>query len=373
MAGFSPYHCWTNTYAAGDGAFGSIVSYKSAFALLLTLELIDPSVPVGAVVFVVLLFFLKAPSPGTPVLAGLKAIDWAGSTLIVGGALMVLLGMDFGDVTHPWSSATVVSLIVAGAVAIFLFFVNEWKLAANPIIPLRLFSSLRTAAPYGVFACNSYVFIGLAYYLPLYSQSVLGANALTSGLYLLPLVVSTSLAAAFAGLFIQQTGKYLIVMYIAQVALTVGVGLFIELGFKKDLTKLFVFEVIAAIGVGMNIEAPIIAAQAATTVRDTAAVTSTMGFARSIATAISVVVGGVIFQNEMNAANSRLIDQLGPQLASQFNGSQASVNIGLIETLPGNQQVIVREAYFEALRTVWIMVRGKHFTLLGTLSLCSLQ
>ena len=251
--------------------------------------------PVGAVVFVVLLLFLKVQSPGTPVLAGLKQIDWIGSILIVGASSMVLLGMEFGGVTYPWSSATVISPIEAGAVAVAIFFVNEWKVAANPIIPLRLFSSLRMAAPYGDFAYNSYVFVGLAYYLPLYSQSVLGTNALSSGLYLLPLVVSTSLAAAFAGLFIQQTGRYLIIMYIAQVVLTVGIGLFIELVFRKDLTKLFIFEVIAGIGIGMNIEAPIIAAQAATTVRDTAAVTSTMGFVRSIATAISVVIGGVIF------------------------------------------------------------------------------
>ena len=318
--------------------------------------------PVGAVVFVVLLLFLKVPSPETPVLAGLKQIDWTGSILIVGAASMILLGMEFGGVTYPWSSATVISLIVASAVAVAIFFVNEWKVAANPIIPLRLFSSLRRAAPYSVFACNSYVFIGLAYYLPLYSQSVLGANALSSGLYLLPLIVSTSLAAAFAGLFIQQTGRYLTIMYIAQVALTVGIGLFITLVFEKDLTKLFIFEIIAGIGIGMNIEAPIIAAQAATTVRDTAAVTSTMGFVRSIATAISVVIGGVIFQNEMNVTNPQLIDQLGIELASQFNGSQASANIELIGTLTGNDQLVVRKAYFEALRTVWIMVRGKCFS-----------
>ena len=315
--------------------------------------------PVGAIVFVVLLLFLKVPTPGTPVSAGLKAIDWTGSILIVGGTLMVLLGMEFGDVTYPWSSVKVISLIVAGAVAVAIFFVNEWKVAANPIIPLKLLSSFRLAALYSVFACNSYVFIGLAYYLPLYSQSVLGADSLSSGLYLLPLIVSTSLAAAFAGLFIQQTGRYLIVMYIAQVALTLGIGLFVELGFKKSLIKLFIFEVVAGIGIGMNIEAPIIAAQAATTVRDTAAVTSTMGFVRSIATAISVVVGGVIFQNEMNAANLHLIDQLGPELASHFNGSQASANIEFIRTLPGNQQIVVRKAYFEGLRTIWIMVRGE--------------
>lgn len=317
--------------------------------------------PVGAVVFVVLLFFLKVPNPHTPVLAGLKAIDWTGSLFIVGGALMILLGLEFGDVTYPWSSTTVICLIIFGAVSVGVFILNEWKVARNPIIPLRLFSNKSTVAAYSVFACNSYVFIGLAYYLPLYSQSVLGADPLTSGLYLLPLIVSTSLAAAFAGVFMQQTGKYLPVMYAAQVALTLGVGLFIDLEFDKNLTKLFTFEILAGIGVGMNIEAPILAAQAAATARDTAAVTATMGFGRSIATAVSVVIGGVIFQNEMNKANPNLVDRLGRNLASQFNGDQASANVELIGTLPADQQVLVRQAYFEALRTVWIMVRGSSF------------
>ena len=314
--------------------------------------------PIGAAVFVILVFFMRVPTPNTPVLAGLRAIDWSGSLLIVSGALMALLGLDFGDITHPWSSATVICLIVFGAVTIGIFIVNEWKIAKNPVIPLHLFSTTSTAAAFCLFACNSYVFIGLAYYLPLYSQSVLGANALTSGLYLLPLIVSTSLAAAFAGVIIQQTGKYLPLMYVAQTLLTLGVGLFIDLGFEINLTKLFIFEILVGVGVGMNIEAPITAAQAATTVRDTAAVIATMSFVRSISTAISIVIGGVVFQNKMNVANAQLIGELGPQLAAQFNGSQASASIELLGALPTNQQMLVRQVYFGALRTVWIMVRG---------------
>jgi hypothetical protein len=314
------------------------------------------AVPIGAVVFVVLLLFLNLPSPNTPVRAGLKVIDWSGSLLIVSGILMILLGLDFGGVVKPWSSGTVICLIVFGAVVVCIFVVNEWRVATNPIIPLRLFSTTSTVAAYSVFFCDAYVFMGIAYYLPLYFQSVLGADALTSGLYLLPLIVSSSLSAAVAGVFIQKTGRYLPVMYVSQLILILGVGLFIDLQFEKNLAKLFAFEILAGIGVGMNIEAPIIAAQAAAPVRDTAAVTATMGFVRSISTAFSVVIGGVAFQNQMNEEHPTLLDQLGQQLASQFNGGQASANVGLIETLPGDQQVIVRQAYFRALRTTWIMV-----------------
>ncbi|GAB1211671.1 hypothetical protein ATERTT37_000795 [Aspergillus terreus] len=316
-------------------------------------------VPVGAVSFLVLLFFMRVPSPRTPIAAGLKVIDWTGSLLIVGGSLMVLLALDFGDVVYSWSSATVICLLVFGTAVMALFVLNEWKIAKNPIIPVWLFTSPTKIAPYVVFACNSYVFIGQAYYLPLYAQSVLAASALTSGLYLLPLIVSCSLAAAAAGIFMQQTGKYLPVMYIAQGFLVLGSGLLINLEFETSIAKLIIFQILIGIGVGMNIEAPILAAQAATSVRDTAAVTATMGFVRSLSTAISVVVGGVVFQNEMNAKNEGLATQLGSNstLAREFNGDLAAASVEEIGTLglDADQEALVRKTYFEALRMVWVM------------------
>jgi hypothetical protein len=120
-------------------------------------------VAVGAVSFLVLLFFMKVPNPRTPIAAGLKVIDWTGSVLIIGGSLLVLLALDFGDVVYSWSSAKVICLLVFGTAVMALFMVNEWKIAKNPTIPLWLFSSPSKAAPYIVFACNSYVFIGQAY------------------------------------------------------------------------------------------------------------------------------------------------------------------------------------------------------------------
>ncbi|KID62948.1 Efflux pump dotC [Metarhizium brunneum] len=313
------------------------------------------NLPIGGVVFGILLVFLNVSNPGTPIVAGLKKIDWIGGALIIGSVLMVLLALDFGDVVFPWSSATVICLLVFGVVVLALFIVNEYKFATEPIIPLHIFSNKSSSAAFGVYSCNFYVFIGLAYYLPLYSQSVLGANALDSGIYLLPLIVASSLSAAFAGIFIQKTGKYLRIMYTGQVLNLLGMGLFIFLPFEKDLAKLFIFQILVGLGVGMNIEPPLIAVQAVNAERDTAAVVATMSFVRSIANAVSIVVGGVIFQNEMTAANPRLVQELGANVAQNFNGDQASAKVNAIWDLPQAQQVIVRKTFFHSLRDVWIM------------------
>jgi hypothetical protein len=217
-----------------------------------------------------------------------------------------------------------------------------------------------------VFACDFYVFTGLAYYLPLYSQSVLAANALTSGVHLVPLIVACSLAAAATGAFIQRTGVYLPVMYVSQGMLALGTGLFIDLRYETSLARLFVFEIIAGIGVGMNIEPPVLAAQAATPVRDTAAVVATMSFLRSIANAVSIVVGGVIFQQQMDAAYPGLVAQIGEQNASRFRGSHAVAGVDSISGLTADHQYIVRLAYFGALKKMWIMVSLPFFLTLFT-------
>lgn len=107
----------------------------------------------------------------------------------------------------------------------------------------------------------------------------------------------------------------------------------------------------------MNIEPPLIVVQSINAPRDTAAVVSSMNFLRSIAIAISIVIGGVIFQNEMTAANPALTTQIGAESAQKFNGDQASSNVEVFNELPDQHQGVIRLAYFHSLRDVWIMVR----------------
>jgi hypothetical protein len=130
---------------------------------------------------------------------------------------MLLLGLEFGGVTRPWGSATVVCLIVFGVVVAGLFVLNEWKFARYPVMPLRIFSNGSNIACLGVCFCHGFVFIAGTYYLPLYFQAVLGATPLLSGVYLLPLALSLSVASIITGIFIKKTGKYLPPIWYVQI------------------------------------------------------------------------------------------------------------------------------------------------------------
>ncbi|ROW05830.1 hypothetical protein VMCG_05190 [Cytospora schulzeri] len=135
----------------------------------------------------------------------------------------------------------------------------------------------------------------------------------------------------------------------------IGVGLFMNLGYEADWGKLVIYQLIAGIGTGMNFEGPLLSLQAAIEVKDIATATTTFGFMRTISTAISVVVGGVMFQNEMRRRSAQLVAVLGPELAGQVSGGEAAANSEFINSLPSAQRLVVRKAMYQSLRAMWIM------------------
>jgi hypothetical protein len=286
---------------------------------------------------------------------GLKAVDWAGSLTIVGGTLMLLLGLEFGGVTYPWGSAKVICLIVFGIVVAGLFVLNEWKFARYPVMPLRIFKHPSNVAALGVCFCQSFVFIAGSYYMPLYFQAVLGATPLLSGVYLLPFALSLSFTSAASGIFIKKTGKYLPAIWFGVVVMTLGFGLLLDLDATANWPKIILFQIVAGIGVGPNFQSPLIALQTMVEPRDIATATATFGFVRSLSTSISVVIGSVVFQNEMQKRQPSLVAALGQETADLLSGGAAGASVGIVKSLPPAQQVIARQAFFESLRSMWIM------------------
>ena len=313
------------------------------------------AVPITGTVFILLFIFLHLDNPKTPVWDGLKAVDWVGSLTVVGGTLMLLLGLEFGGVTYPWGSTKVICLIVFGIVVAGLFIINEWKFARYPVMPLRLFKDRSNIAAFGVCFCHGSVFIAGNYYLPLYFQAVLGASPLLSGVYLLPFALCLSFASVGTGVFIKKTGKYLPPIWFGLVFMTIGSGLFIDLDPTAHWAKIIIFQIIVGIGVGPNFQSPLIALQSMVAPRDIATATATFGFIRNLSTSISVVIGSVVFQNEMHKHYPSLSAALGTSIANELSGGSTGASVGIVKQLPPASRTIARQAFFESLRTMWIM------------------
>ncbi|KAL8862798.1 MAG: hypothetical protein Q9178_000740 [Gyalolechia marmorata] len=311
-------------------------------------------VPFDGIAFVIILMYLDIETPKTPLLAGLKAIDWLGSITIVCGTIMFLLGLEYGGISHPWTSATVLCLLIFGLVVIFLFFLNEWKLAIYPVMPLRLFKYRSNIASLLVCFCHGTTFIAGAYFLPLYFQAVLGASPILSGVYTFPFVLSLSFVSAAVGVFIKKTGQYLPPIWFGMIFMTLGFGLYIDLPDSPSWSRIIIYQIIAGIGVGPNFQAPLIALQTLVKAKDIATATATFGFTRNIATSISVVIGGVIFQNGMARRQDMLAAGLPPETAAVLGGGSAGSATELVKGLPPQQKRVADRVYTESLRMMWV-------------------
>ena len=87
---------------------------------------------------------------------------------------------------------------------------------------------------------------------------------------------------------------------------------------------------------------------------DIATATATFGFTRNLATSISVVVGGVIFQNQMK--KKMLTFPLLADLASEYSRDAAGL-VEIIKAMPaGDMKDQLRESYTDALKYIWIVM-----------------
>jgi hypothetical protein len=312
-------------------------------------------VPISGAAFCIIALILKLETPKTPMLAGMKAVDWIGSLTLMGGTLMVLLGLEFGGTVYPWDSVTVICLIVFGAVTLVIFGIVERYFARYPIIPLHLYTNLSNFA---VFVANLFHGIVLTcntYFLPLYCQSILGAEPLLSGVLLLPFAVSMSVATIGAGLCLKKTGRFVDCIRVGFALTVLGVGLFYDLPRSKTWSKIIIYQIISGFGIGLNFQPPLIALQSNVPAQDNAAATASFGLVRNLASAIGVVVGSVAFSNKMNTQQDKLVDALGPSTAKLFSGSYAQANVLLVRTLDESQQEVVLDAFWLATRNIWIV------------------
>ena len=198
------------------------------------------------------------------------------------------------------------------------------------------------------------VFISGAYFLPLYFQAVLGASPILSGVWLFPFVLSLSFTSIIGGIFIKKTGQYLPPIWFGMILMAVGFGLYVDMPVGRTWGKIFVFQIIAGFGVGPNFQAPLIALQTKVQPGDIATATALFGFVRNLATSISVVIGGVIFQNRMMAHQAMLRADLPPNVAMELRGGNAGSSTGLVKALPPAQRHVVVVAYTESLRILWV-------------------
>src|SRR5580765_2579935 len=150
------------------------------------------NVPIGIVAFVLSLRVLHESSDPEH-----GSIDPLGLVLLTGGLFSLVFALIEGN-TRGWSSALIVSLLVASVVLLAGFIVQQ-LLRRVPMIDPRLFRKPAfTGVQAAAFAISASLF-AMFLYLTLYMQEVLGYSPLQAGIRFLPMSLLAFVAAPIGG------------------------------------------------------------------------------------------------------------------------------------------------------------------------------
>ncbi|KAI1810237.1 major facilitator superfamily domain-containing protein [Poronia punctata] len=342
---------WAIAGSAGPlvgGAFTQYVTWRWCFWV---------NLPICGLTFGLGLVLLDVNHPRTNFIEGIKAVDWLGIFFILAVTVLTLVGLNLGGSQFPWNSATVIALIVVGGATLGLFIYTEHRLAKYPLMPLGVFKNKINNAVFILVFSHGAVLVGIEYYMPLYLQSVHQASPIRSGVLLLPLIVVQAVVEILSGWAIDRTGRYVRFLWSGSVLMTLGTGLYILFGTDTTTATVVGLEIIGALGPALLFQAPVVAIQNSVSQEDTAACTATLFFLRNIGMSLSVVVGGVVFANSMNARHSDLVAAgLDQSVLEALSGGNAAANVYITQGIQDDaQRRVVLDAFAWAVRNMFIL------------------
>ncbi|KAJ5733723.1 MFS general substrate transporter, partial [Penicillium malachiteum] len=240
------------------------------------------NLPIGAVVLIGLSIFLKVRGDANalrrlPLRSKLACVDFIGCTLFLGAVCCLLLALQWGGQTKPWSSVTIIGLFVGTVALITLFAYVQWQRDENALIPLRVLRkrNVLTSAMVLFFLGGAiYLF---SYYLPFYFEAVRGISAVTSGVNFIPLMLSQMVSLVIIGAVVKECGHYVsdkrhqmnvskndgyltrlqvpFILFGNLVAI-VGAALLTQLDLHTATIKWAAYFVVTGIGLGMAMQLP---------------------------------------------------------------------------------------------------------------------
>jgi EmrB/QacA subfamily drug resistance transporter len=228
-------------------------------------------------------------------------VDYAGVAALIASVVPLLLALNSINKDHPWFSARVLGLGAVGLLFGLVFLVIETK-AAHPILPLELFKNSIVSISLASAALTSATMFGVTFFLPLFVQQVLGANAKTSGAILLPFTFTFVVVVAATGHLISRYERYRIFALAGPAIALLGGFLLSRLGPATTHAQLVVDIVI--IGAGLSICMPVynLATQNAVPLHLLGSATSLVNFMRAIGSSLGVAVFGSILTAQTQSA-----------------------------------------------------------------------
>ncbi|PMD30686.1 MFS multidrug transporter [Hyaloscypha variabilis F] len=311
------------------------------------------NIPIVVIGFVGIIAFLNLSARERTMTEKISQIDYIGAFVFVASSTSFLVPISWGGVMYPWSSWHTLVPLLLGLVGLGAFCIHEAYFALFPLLPIRIFGNRSTSLTYLITFLHGMILWSIVYYLPLYFMGVKGYTPIIAGLGSLPQTLTVVPCAIIVGLVASRTARYRWSLYSGFVLTVLGIGLLYLLDVKTKVVEWVFLLLISGIGMGLLFPGMNLSIQASVSQVDAADAAGLFTFFRTLGQSVGVAIGGVIFQNRMNA---ELRDY--PDLA----GDSADV-ISLIKQMRSLPQgdpltLILRYAFAKSIKIVFVVMCG---------------
>ncbi len=234
-----------------------------------------------------------------------RQIDYLGSASLTIGCTLLILGLLEGGQAWAWNSRTSIAILSGGALLIALF-VAVQRRAAEPVLPLWVFTRRVLLASAVIALLVGAVLLGLTTYVPTFVQTVLGTGPLVAGFALATLTIGWPISAALSGRFYLRLG-FRKTALIGSVLVVAGAGMCTRLGSSSGVWQVAASCFVVGLGMGLVASPTLIAAQSSVGWSERGVVTANNLFFRSIGSAIGVAVFGAIANATLGGATASTV------------------------------------------------------------------
>ncbi|KAL9016515.1 MAG: hypothetical protein Q9185_006136 [Variospora sp. 1 TL-2023] len=330
------------------GVFGGWINdvwgWRIAFLIQVPLTIIS-----GILVYFTIKIPIKESDQGV-----WKRIDFLGAFSLVTTLVLLLLGINSGGNTVPWTHPLVFVSLPLSAVSLLVFIYTEAHYAAEPVIPVRLLLD-RTVLS----ACLTNWFASMCqyaiyFYGPIYFQ-VKGLSTTAAGARLIPLSIGLGIGSVGSGLIMRSTGRYYFLSICSQIIILGALVIFASFNLTTPSWETFVAFFLIGIGYAMMLTITLLALIAAVSHAHQAVVTSASYAFRSTGSTIGITVASAVFQNILGA---RLQSRFGHLPDSHDLIARLRDSLDEIGRLPQGLKGQAMDVYMDALRGVFLTTLG---------------